>query len=221
MNGNKDDILKKITKLLAAADINRGGTAEEVDTAMRLANKLMAEHNITMAEATKTEAKVTVTIGPVKAPRHLWTWEKRLAHVFNELCDVRYYLRKTGTTEVIVFVGMAEDIAVAASMYDIFRKQIHINGRKYGNHADHRSYGEGYVSACYQRAVELKAKRHPATESQALIFVGKKKTAVDAYFDNLDLTTRQQRTRASLTGAYYDGVRDGNAADLGTKKRLG
>jgi hypothetical protein len=216
----KEDVIDRIIKLLALADPARGGTAAEVETAMALANKLMATHNISMAEATKTDGKIIVGELCVKAPKNLWQWEQSLGVVFNELCDVKSFIRKYSGQCIMVFVGITEDVAVASAMYNAFRKQIHSNGRKYHNHADHRSYGEGYVNSLYARAKELKENRHPASECQALIFVGKKETAIKEYFGGLNLKHSKAKHNAHVTGAYYDGVRDGNTVDLGRNKRL-
>lgn len=223
MNGNKEDVLGKIVKLLALADPSRGGTASEVETAMRLANKLMADYNITMGEVTKNDAKVEVQEVGIKAPKTLWKWEKRLAWVFVELCEIQFFMRRSWSSgDILVFVGTPQDVAIATSMYDIFRKQIHSNGRKYPNHADHRSYGEGYVSALHQRAKELHtARAGDPNAGQALIFVGKKTTAIREHLSKYRLHTQTHRKHANVTGAYYDGVRDGNEADIGTKRRLG
>lgn len=216
---DKETAINKIIKLLALADPSRGGMAEEVDTAMQMANKLMKEHNLVMADVTKNEDTFNIFEFRVKAPKNLWAWEQRLSIVFEYLCDVKTFVYRRQNTKTIVFVGLETDVNLASTMYNIFRKQIHSNGRKFGNHKDYRSYGEGYVYALVSRAREMKANRYQKTETQALVFVGKKESAIQTFYNSLGLK-KAKTTQVKVTDAFFKGKMDGNAVDLGLGKNL-
>jgi hypothetical protein len=220
-----DKIISKIKKLLTLADPSRGGTSEEVSTAMAMANKLMAEHNLTMSQVTLTEDQVQVKRAGVQLRARPYYWEKRLAGVFADLCETRVLYQSAKDLVIMIFIGEEHDVVIAQEMYRIFLKQIDAAARKaFKSFKDQRSFCVGYCTILAHRVHQLKAERNSkaTSQSQALVYVGRKEAAITKYISMLNTAETHRKTTAARVDSYAAtvGARAGMTADLGTERRL-
>lgn len=124
-----DAVLEKLKKILARTDTARGATEAEVKTAMAMAQKLAAEHNIDLAsvslEGDVTVGKIDIGAGVVQtktkyeAPYHL-----EILAVLNDCFGVRTIYQSYWTAQAqrvitqITFVGEKTDLAIATYCWD-------------------------------------------------------------------------------------------------------
>jgi hypothetical protein len=222
------EVLDKIKKLLTLADPIRGGSAHECDTALRLANDLMKKYNLTMSQVHDKTEKVQVGVKYTARPLGGGNrWRKALICVFETLCEVQGFTQpdifNPNITHVF-YVGIPQDTILAAEMYSIFTQQIDRNSRHFSsNHYIRRSYAEGYVNSLLGRVRKLKTQRDMENEAgTAIIFVGKKKQAIDTYIkDEFKVKRKKFRPGKGVqNNAYNAGYSDGLDVDLGMDKRL-
>jgi hypothetical protein len=218
-----EQILSKIKKLLALADPTRGGAANEVEVAMAMASRLMAEHDVQAADLVLATDEVKVGPQQLHVAKRTYKWEKTLMTVMEHLCDVKaYYSQSVWRGLTITFLGTTTDTQVAVELYQVFRAQVHAGSLQFSLPEDRRGYGLGYVTALSRRARQLKASRQATVvTSTALVYVGKKEAAVMKAFTALGLKTgRSTRSHIGLRG-YDQGQADGRRANLTHHRSLG
>lgn len=123
---NRDDALKKIKKCLA---MTRSDNPTEAGTAMRQAQKLMAEfnlseHDVTLADVTESQAKASTSAANA--------WEVELAHMVADAFGCEMYCNHQGKYNgagnwvhklFYVFVGMNTAAEVAAYAFEVLSRQ--------------------------------------------------------------------------------------------------
>jgi hypothetical protein len=123
---NRDDALKKIKKCLALA---KSSNPHEAAAAMRQAQKLMAEHQVTEVDVGLADvAEATVKTQLKTATK----WEGTLARMIADAFGCEYFGIKSrylthglsmATKREYVFVGMGAASQVAAYAYDVLARQ--------------------------------------------------------------------------------------------------
>lgn len=123
---NRDDALKKIKKCLAMA---RSDNPTEAGTAMRQAQKLMAEfdlseHDVTLADVTEAKAKAATVAANA--------WEVELANMVAEAFGCEMYCNRQGKYNdagnfvrhlFYIFVGLHSAAEVAAYAFEVLSRQ--------------------------------------------------------------------------------------------------
>lgn len=109
----KDYIINKIRKLLALASSKN---ENEAQSALLMAQKLMAIHNIEMSQIDSVRNDHNVIEEEAESKRHKTIWKRRLAQVIanNFKCDT--FFRGFGTYSTI-FVGKRENIDICETVY--------------------------------------------------------------------------------------------------------
>lgn len=219
----ENDVIRKIRKLLRMADQSRGASAGEVDNALRLVDKLMRENNLSMSEvgAQAETEKIDVEVGEARTIKAGRNWHRILAVAIADLCEC-VCLRDKRSGErwmAFKFVGTKHDVQLAREIFDTFLFEIELAARRYPGGPDRRSYCEGFAITIAKRVADIENER--LAETGALVFVGKKKQAVDqhlkegGYKEDDGLRMREQKATS-----FYHGVLDAMRAELKPKKKL-
>jgi hypothetical protein len=129
---NNSDIITKIQKVLALA--NNNPSAEEGQTAMLLAQKMMAENNISMSDVSITEIKTREVVNQaVEESKMSSWWHQNLAVIIADNFKCSAYIsrqHRTGITS-IKFVGLKNDVELAKQIYLYAIEVISYNCKKY------------------------------------------------------------------------------------------
>lgn len=120
MNSVKESVLRKIRKALALAHDH--SNAEESQSAMLLAQRLMAKHNVAASDITDVSKKdVTKRVGRSysQSQRIAW-WQVQLGSIVAE--NFRCYLYRSGGH--VVFLGLEEDVPIASDVFEFASSAI-------------------------------------------------------------------------------------------------
>lgn len=112
----EESILLKIKKALALAN---DSDSNEAQTAMLMAQRLMAKHGIDISEVEEVEQQTKevddeTIVGRGRTP----SWKKRLASVIAENFRCTNYTRTWGGKSSIHFIGLKGDIEIAKSVFE-------------------------------------------------------------------------------------------------------
>lgn len=109
----KDFIINKIRKLLALASSKN---ENEAQSALLMAQKLMAIHNIEMSQVDNVRTDHNVIEEEADSKRHKTIWKRRLAQVIANNFKCGIFFRGHGTYSTI-FVGKMENIDICKTIY--------------------------------------------------------------------------------------------------------
>lgn len=218
-------LLDRLAKLLALADPKNGGTEAECMLAMERAQKMMKEHNLSVAQAAyeggakKTTEKVNVKAGGIINIAG-YKWEITLAMAAANLAECKVLITWSGTypngrpKKGVYFVGEETDVAVAAAMWDYLYRTAHSLSRRERTATEKRSFLHGFCQRVHARSF------HPqGVEPTALVLYRQDKKDAIAQFIGRTRPARQRST--SVDGAaYHRGSEHGGRVDLGTRNRM-
>jgi len=209
----RQDVLRKITKLLALAgdDCNE----HEASRAAIQARKLMAKFDIEMREIEgpgSADKKVEETIG-TKQSYH--AWEIDLASMMKYFLPVEVLVKANYRGQKRpAFIGHGADVEVVMHMYEYLRKTIWRLGRKMENSRATRSFCVGATQTIYHRLYEnhmeeqRKAQQDEKSDEgcYALICVDKQKEIQNYMAETYpDLSYMKKRKTDVDMNAYMQG----------------
>ena len=199
-----ESVKRRVKKLLALA---KSPYENEAISAIRKANELMAEYNLTQAEFTGYINK------SVKSTKRAVKWRTVLANAVENLYAT-YHFRDVNTGE-FVFYGEELDVFMATEMFSYLVKTIdrmaNQNIRKNAKHHYRQSYRDGVARRLWDRMNELGQQcswRNPkelvAQQKQIAEFV-EKQVAIE--------TSKKKFEKANPT-AFSKGNNDANGINL-------
>lgn len=219
-NERRQQMLAKVRKLLAMARDGRGNSNEE-DTAMRHANKIMAEFGISEAECDMSAIDAgemsfgAAQCGPDgRAPeqgkiyRSMPSYAGILAVGVGRFTDSVVIRKTTANGEMLVFQGEKEDVLLARWLFGVLVSSILAEQRKSGwtGKGDANSFRVSAASALAQRLRNLARERIKMYEqakaesnSRALVVVDRKQNEIALRFGT-------QKTRSSRIGYRSSGA---------------
>lgn len=110
-----ESILIKIKKALALAN---SGDTNESQTAMLMAQRLMAKHGIELSEVEEVEEQAKEVVDEQVTNRGRTPfWKKQLASVVAENFRCTNYNSRWGGKSIIRFIGLKEDVEIAKEIY--------------------------------------------------------------------------------------------------------
>lgn len=202
----KDDILKRIRKALALANDNKN--PNEAQTAMLMAQKMMAKYHIEMQEV---EEEKSSDIQESEADIKKSSWRKFLMKAIcnNYRCDC--FLRGN-TGKRIIIVGAKEDIEIAKTIYEFAENQLLDGFNKYFKNnykedteirirnAVKKDYADGFIRGLKEKFKKQREEETKKNEQYALVITNKK---VDEYMENLNIRNHyRQRENSSFVDPY-------------------
>jgi len=119
-----DSIVTKIRAILARAEEGRGATEEERDTAMKMAEKLLFKHNLSMEDISIADDDPGREFTRERDDLEPWsgTLLFRIAKVF--FCDVYYWPTHSGSTRPHFIVGRRDNVQVVRELHAYIAQQI-------------------------------------------------------------------------------------------------
>jgi hypothetical protein len=208
------DIIRKIQKALALA--NGNANANESQTAMLLAQRLMAENNINMAQVDiKYQEQKVATKIRAKIKKRLDWWAYNLADIIAKNFKCYAYINQIrGTGSRVVFLGLEQDAQVALELFNYAVTMIKHHSTSYirKNNGNSRSdtnaikndYIRGYLKGLEDKFIE---------QVTTLDLVVLKDQVVVSAYKNLKISSTPSRgIRTSHNqGAYDNGYRTGKS----------
>jgi len=221
-------IINKLQKIMNLADPSRNPSPNEVENAMRAAKRLMAEHNLSMAdipkaESTKKHQEVKECEGYYGVIRK---WEYTLFHAINELCMVKHFVITHGSycKRKIIFVGTEANTQMAIQIHRILLRMVKQYAKEFAgsalNHGPYNSYAYGFVTRLWQRAKDEKVFDDQEKQGKYALMVVDNKQALTDYMDNKNLKKNRKATKLSKNfdlGAYQKGNLDAVNVNLDFK----
>lgn len=127
-----EEVIRKIRKMLALANDN-AKHSDESDTAMLLAQKMMAKHNISMTDINfdEVENKKNVTEGYGTEYIKLQWWMKSLGKIISDNFKCYYFYRTSGSKSRIVFLGLENDVELCKIVYEFAVNAIKYHSAEY------------------------------------------------------------------------------------------
>lgn len=237
---NEDEVLRKVKKLLRVSEPKSGATSGEVENAIKLIDKLMRDHNLSMLDVSADhDNEIGVVCKEHDTIRTNFKWHKFLALAMGELCECRVLTRPhprfSGT--IFAFIGTKHDTEIAKIMFNEFVQIINIGARvHYSMPTDRRSYADGFSLTLLQRCKQaaaykktqsdiVKASGVPESEqdieSRALVLVDKKQKAIEKHVEEKMKVRPTECVEPSKkqTRAFLSGCQDGRSADLTLKDK--
>lgn len=192
---NQEKVLARVKKLLALA-VDKSNINES-ENALLMAQKLMAEHNISMSQvdAVDVDRKPEVVERYASySSRNMPWWYLSLARIIADNFQVAYLVgvkpskqrHKPGTPQQIIFVGLQEDVELAVEVYQFALDAIKYHADKYARwmyskghpmHGLRDAFTEGFLTG-------LKEKFEKQVAENNWLAVIEKHPAVVDYIDN-------------------------------------
>jgi ubiquitin len=237
VDAKKDKILDRVVKLFKLGSADANTTEAEMMLAISRAKEMMARHNLSMAEA---ETK----LGTPEHVSQLRDRVKEYTAYTRKISDFAYYdynvascvMTLTGTRAIVSigkqqwnglstmrFIGMEEDVGIAAEIFIIFLEAVRRAARStYGSgwSARHTAYAIGFSSRMARRAQEVgnQLSREEAT-TMALVVQGKSQ-AIDDYLRNKGVGQSTRKPKIADGEAYARGYTDGANMNLTVKRTM-
>lgn len=215
---NREEAVDKIRKMMNLA--NDGSASEgEVENAVRFARRLMDQFNVTDSECNRPVE--STDIGDHEAVTRITfdQWEKSLAMVIKEVCDVGVYYAPGTNKNALHFVGTERDVAIGKELFTTLMITVKSMARLKqgpGWTVSHRSYCLGFVDSLVDKARD--EKRKSSAEAGAIVLC--KGAMIRKWMDeNLRLQPEAPTSNVDQH-AYQRGRADGRLADIGTTNRL-
>lgn len=171
MTINKDEVLKKIRKLLNRSKDTSGSTEGERDQALRMAHALLARHNLDIAEL-ESRGQVDNDRGVLRKTFYGRPWARSVARAVADMSFCHYlYMSRSGTKDVShIFVGREANAITASEMSSYLVESINREAKKFQRdrklvNDSYRAFAWGAAAAITRRCRELRAAAERANES--------------------------------------------------------
>ncbi len=223
-----EKLVERIRKLFELAADSKGNNAAEAAVAMKKAQRLMAEHDIAMAQVEDYDKKDGHGWNFTRAEaasvgREMPPWKRTLLSVVCKVTNTEGAIKTVkGKRKMAVFFGDAVDVTAAIAIFTLLWRQIDVNaklGHRQGIHDP--SYRMGFVNELWERAEELTAEEVSDAETYALVLYDKKNwLATEMGHVTLGKGRRSRGSKVTDMGSYMKGQQDGRNADMGVHKKL-
>jgi hypothetical protein len=231
--GNKimidQKIINKLQKLLA---LSASDNENESALAMKKAEELMREHNLSVADVALDGSGAHVDSAEVCGlTRTCQTWESSLGNFIAKTFNGRAIRTRNSDGWSFVFVAGQTDLIIITDLFERLRTTIKRMSQAYVNSAKaftrihdkslHNSYRLGMINTIVQRLERLKQNTAPTDDRNAFGMTGTalmviKDKAVDQRVSRLFPRLKTTTSRASRVdgNAYQQGMTDGNNVSL-------
>lgn len=186
---NVEKATDRIRKLLATAS-NAAASDGERDTAMSMAMKLMARHNLEMAafadKSVPKEKRQTAT-----SEHHPCPWRRRVAGAIARMffCEM-FYTKVPGKQKYkYTFIGLESNVITAKEMTDwLIKSATQEMRKKQKEHAGDHAFSTSFLNAagvriesrCYQLKQAAEMESTPVSGSTAIVLVDVYKQEAEA-----------------------------------------
>lgn len=227
MDPRREKLLNKIEGLLKLADADRNPSEEEAATAMRMARRLMLQHEVEMADLKlDEEAQKDWDFSDDSYEMKAFArWHHTLIHAIAHVTGTRWsYLKQGRSSARLRFYGADGDPQMATKMLAAFLAIIRNRGKMIypGKKGGYNSYCHGYASILMERAREEFTDEE--TQGQAECFalvVQRKDTWLSKEMERFNFNAgRRSRGRINDVDAYMRGQYDGRRHAFGVRDEV-
>lgn len=235
---NLETVVRKIRKLLALADKN--SHEGEMTSAALMAQKLMAEHNLSLSEVQVKEIKEEgLKKDAATFRRNCVPWERTLASAVATLFDTYTYRHHkyddTGRKLfAMMFMGLGAEAQISAEAYEALRESLKHMGKK----SPYRGPSQGaYLLGVAHRLCERATQQRLDLVRQAqhgfdrpsapnpepapcTALVAVKERLIEEEKTKIGIVNMRQRPIGGTAESYNRGKRDGNSVSLNFRKNL-
>jgi len=222
-------IINKLHKLLA---LSASDNENEAALAMKKAEELMREHNLSVADVALDGSGAHVGSAEVSGlTKTSQTWEISLGSSIAQTFNGRAILNRNSNGWSFTFVAGQTDLIIITDLFERLRSTIKLMSQIYVNRAKdftrthgkslHNSYRLGMIQTIHQRLDRLKQNTAPTDSRNAFGMTGTalmviKDKAVDQRVDRLFPRIKAMSRKASrvVGNAYQQGMTDGNNVSL-------
>ncbi|WP_434777664.1 DUF2786 domain-containing protein [Neisseria sp. Ec49-e6-T10] len=170
MSTEQDKILAKIKKCLA---LSKSPNANEAAVALKQAQKLMSEYNITHSDVAFSDVRECHSNGQVSHKRPKWDWGLMhiIEHAFGCESFTEGFVKGFDYRYRVVFIGVGANPEIAAYTYNVLKRQLlkarnhysktalkNIVRRNKIARAD--KFCDGWISAIYQKVKDFAHTEH-------------------------------------------------------------
>lgn len=218
-----DDILSKIKACLNLASESANTTEAEMTTALSMAKKLMAQHNLSEAEVLAHDpdaVQQAVEEATVETRSNPHAYESHLAMVIKELFSVEPLLTWQGAAgkrrRCIKFFGLQTDLAIAAAAFKILRDEVNKMAASCGfeSGTSRDQWRLGVVIRLQERARDMSTGLSKEDEVKCRDLVVTKGQLIKSHIAEKVGKTTEGRSRARISDAYLAGKEAGDAVNL-------
>lgn len=217
-----EKILNRVQKMLALGK-DSGATEAERDTAMKMAYKLLAKHNLTLADLPEEQSECREML---VYRVHGNKWIGQVCNQIARLFFCKYFFMRTSVAGVLNhhFVGRQSNVETARYMAEFIVKGIKREASKrYGQATSHegRAFGTGVSVTIILRVNELLAKQDlEDTPGTAIVIYNLHKAEQQANEQwisqntNVTISTTKTKFKDVDAHAYADGKEFGKTVSL-------
>ena len=217
-----DKVLDRVKKMVTLGT-NEGATEAERETALRMAYKILAKHNLSMSDLpadsiVEVRLRNEMTISADK-------WARNVCQSVAKLFFCHYFFKRTNTSgkDIHVFVGLQSNSVTAMNMSDFLVKAIKREASKLyksPTSPEGRSFCVGTMATIHKRVEAMIA---DTTESEpgtavAIINLHKSEQGLNKKFLEDEGTSLKVSTRRADNSLRYGAFMDGK--DFGGKVSL-
>jgi Protein of unknown function (DUF2786) len=225
----REKIVDRIEKLMRRTREN-GASESEVETAMKLVQKLMDEHNVEMAEVMAKKGQQLnasdIIEESIRTRCKIFKHEEYLFMVCCEICEVKGYYRdkfnekKRKYDKEFVAYGVGSDVRAAhILMVELLITVMALCRAKMGPgwNGPQQRYCDGFGYGLLMKVLKEKQDRQPITTSNCTTMIVRKKELIRQHGEKLNL--RQRRNRGEKLSRYADsdfqrGMNDGREYEV-------
>ena len=206
---DKKDVIRKISALLARGDEERNDNEHEREIALRHAQKLMDEYNISQLEA--NVAMVHGERGKTGILTGKQVWKRQVYHALSELYGVTVY----HSGDYCYLIGGEVNREVLLSMGQYVAASIEREARKYPGRGRkwHNSFKKGSVLGIMNTVRSIVSERsgndQPTSSGKGLVLYNDKEVELNMEYINVVLNIRLSHRTARLNSSSRDGLESG------------
>lgn len=225
MNVEKEEVLRKVKKLLALGDPEKNSNEFQVEEALRKARELLDRYQLDMSEVEFVQSEIIqdeIEYGGRngQGTKGVPPWYQVLTRAVGEYCDCGFYRTSGGRVK---FYGYKDDVEMAKAMLSYlqdvvdskggFRDRALVEYKSKGG-SDTRAFVNSYLVALATRILARLREMRKAREVVCHALVLVKKLKIDAFAKTLTLSSNAfSRTVVNRVGREW-GKRDGDKVRL-------
>lgn len=238
---DKTNLIEKIKKLMAKADISRGSTEAEAMTALKMAQELMTRHGIKEVEIEETDGKgheFKFTQKVYKTGIPTYDFHVHVAHVVDKCCGVKIihsrYFDNGKKRQAFYLVGESHDIefaeimieAITSAMKSGIAFYLKMRGIKWTSAVANSYYNGlafGYIEASETGRAQAMARESKDLVDRYAIVIADKKEKLKEWFESESgIQTKQLsvKARSHDPHAFVSGSRDGARLNVSPARNI-
>jgi hypothetical protein len=200
-----ESVIETIKKLLR---MKHGGTQAEIETALLLAQKLAAKHNLDLNKINPDEAKREPITHDVSRA-HRIQWECKYAAL---IIDTFFNVRALTSCEGIIFIGTKTDLEIAMYTYNYLIQIFRLTWKMKRGRVRNRQI---FLYGIYAGLFEKLRKQQPKPEEQEGLILVSHALRLEEYVKNFGPhESKSIKPDGNVSAAFSQGYRHGESIEI-------